>query len=100
GLKLYQRNARHAPTIAPAMTTIWSLAWMYGRNRNVAYATVPAISASSTNANDTIAIGPAASPSRPSVRLTALLDPVITTVPITTNAASGRWICTALKNGT
>jgi hypothetical protein len=51
---------------------------------------LPAISASTTNAKLAIAMQPAARPSSPSVRLTALLLPVRTIAPITTNAPIGK----------
>src|SRR5205807_8911446 len=86
GCALYQRNPMDDPTIAP-QKIVSSPTWgMRCSSRYPANTACPLTYVSTESAPAAITVQPIASPSSPSVRLTALLEPTITS---TTNTMKG-----------
>src|SRR5579864_5007345 len=87
GCALYQRNPIDDPTIAP-QKIVNSATWGIRCNsRYVAKVACPLTYVSTVSAPAAITVQPIASPSRPSVRFTALLDPTMTSA---TKAMNGK----------
>src|ERR1700688_1940072 len=87
GCALYHRNPIDDPTIAPQKIVNSPTCGIFGISRYVANVACPLTYVNMVSAPAAITVHPIASPSNPSVRFTALLDPTITSA---TNAMKGR----------
>src|SRR5580700_1879922 len=87
GCALYHKNPIDDPTIAPQKIVNSPTCGIFGISRYVAKVACPLTYVSTVSAPAAITVQPMASPSKPSVRFTALLDPTMTSA---TKAMNGR----------
>ena len=99
GYALNHKNASPAPAIAAQKTASSPAPGICGRPRYFENTALPATYAKIASALATITVGKIARPSRPSVRLTALLEPTITKYVSAINPAIDKGTVACFKKG-